>query len=396
VAVYLDHAATTPVRPEVAAVVAAALKTVGNPSSLHASGRSARKWVEESRERVAVALGARPGEVVFTSGGTESDNLAVKGLFWARRAADPRRVRILASMVEHHAVLDAVRWLGDADRARVEWLPVDGHGRLDVGALRSALNRDPASVALVTVMWANNEVGTIQPLGEVVAAARAHGVPVHADAVQAVGQVPVDFGASGLAAMSVSGHKLGGPMGIGALLVRREVDLVPVLHGGGQERDVRSGTVDVAGTAGLAEAVVAATEAQPQERRRLAVLRNDLVDAIRAAVPEAVFNGDPSGNGRLPGNAHFSFPDCDGDSLLLLLDGAGIECSTGSACSAGVAQPSHVLAAMGMPADLARGSLRCTLGHPSTAADVAALAAVIGRVVDRARAAAVADRRRDS
>jgi cysteine desulfurase len=396
VAVYLDHAATTPVRPEVAAVVAAALKTVGNPSSLHASGRSARKWVEESRERVAVALGARPGEVVFTSGGTESDNLAVKGLFWARRAADPRRVRILASMVEHHAVLDAVRWLGDADRARVEWLPVDGHGRLDVGALRSALNRDPASVALVTVMWANNEVGTIQPLGEVVAAARAHGVPVHADAVQAVGQVPVDFGASGLAAMSVSGHKLGGPMGIGALLVRREVDLVPVLHGGGQERDVRSGTVDVAGTAGLADAVVAATEAQPQERRRLAVLRNDLVDAIRAAVPEAVFNGDPSENGRLPGNAHFSFPDCDGDSLLLLLDGAGIECSTGSACSAGVAQPSHVLAAMGMPADLARGSLRCTLGHPSTAADVAALAAVIGRVVDRARAAAVADRRRDS
>jgi cysteine desulfurase len=396
VAVYLDHAATTPVRPEVAAVVAAALKTVGNPSSLHASGRSARKWVEESRERMAVALGARPGEVVFTSGGTESDNLAVKGLFWARRAADPRRVRILASMVEHHAVLDAVRWLGDADRARVEWLPVDGHGRLDVGALRSALNLDPASVAMVTVMWANNEVGTLQPLGEVVAAARAHGVPVHADAVQAVGQVPVDFGASGLAAMSVSGHKLGGPMGIGALLVRREVDLVPVLHGGGQERDVRSGTVDVAGTAGLAEAVVAATEAQPQERRRLAMLRKDLVDAVRAAVPDAVFNGDPSENGRLPGNAHFSFPDCDGDSLLLLLDGAGIECSTGSACSAGVAQPSHVLAAMGMPADLARGSLRCTLGHPSTAADVSALAAVIGRVVDRARAAAVADRRRDS
>jgi cysteine desulfurase len=345
---------------------------------------------------MAVALGARPGEVVFTSGGTESDNLAVKGLFWARRAADPRRVRILASMVEHHAVLDAVRWLGDADRARVEWLPVDGHGRLDVGALRSALNLDPASVAMVTVMWANNEVGTLQPLGEVVAAARAHGVPVHADAVQAVGQVPVDFGASGLAAMSVSGHKLGGPMGIGALLVRREVELVPVLHGGGQERDVRSGTVDVAGTAGLAEAVVAATEAQPQERRRLAMLRKDLVDAVRAAVPDVVFNGDPSENGRLPGNAHFSFPDCDGDSLLLLLDGAGIECSTGSACSAGVAQPSHVLAAMGMPADLARGSLRCTLGHPSTAADVSALAAVIGRVVDRARAAAVADRRRDS
>jgi cysteine desulfurase len=394
VAVYLDHAATTPVRPEVAAVVAVALQTVGNPSSLHASGRSARKLVEESRERVAAALGARPGEVVLTSGGTESDNLAVKGLFWSRRAADPRRVRILASAVEHHAVLDAVRWLGEAEGATVEWLPVDGHGRVDVGALRLTLDRDPASVALVTVMWANNEVGTLQPVGEVVAAARAHGVPVHADAVQAVGQVPVDFAASGLAAMSISGHKVGGPMGIGALLVRPELDLVPVLHGGGQERDVRSGTVDVAGAAGLAEAIVAATDAQPQERRRLAMLRADVVEAVRAAVPDTVLNGDPSEAGRLPGNAHFSFPECDGDSLLMLLDGAGIECSTGSACSAGVAQPSHVLAAMGVPAELARGSLRFTLGHTSTAADVAALTAVIRGVVDRAKAATTADRRR--
>ena len=394
--VYLDHAATTPVRPEVAEVVAEALQTVGNPSSLHAAGRSARKSVEESRERVAAALGARPSEVIFTSGGTESDNLAVKGLFWSRRAADPRRVRILASAVEHHAVLDAVRWLGEAGGATVEWLPVDSHGRLDVRALRSALDREPASAALVTVMWANNEVGTLQPFGEVVAAARAHGVPVHADAVQAVGQVAVDFGASGLAAMSVSGHKVGGPMGIGALLVRPDVDLVPVLHGGGQERDVRSGTIDVAGTAGLAEAVVAAIEAQPRERRRLTMLRNDLVEAVRAAMPDAVLNGDPSDRGRLPGNAHFSFPGCDGDSLLLLLDGAGIECSTGSACTAGVAQPSHVLAAMGVPAKLARGSLRFTLGHTSTSADVTALAAVIGPVLDRARAAAVADRRRDS
>ena len=393
--VYLDHAATTPVRPEVAEVVAEALQTVGNPSSLHAAGRSARKSVEESRERVAAALGARPSEVIFTSGGTESDNLAVKGLFWSRRAADPRRVRILASAVEHHAVLDAVRWLGEAGGATVEWLPVDSHGRLDVRVLRSALDREPASVALVTVMWANNEVGTLQPVGEVVAAARAHGVPVHADAVQAVGQVAVDFGASGLAAMSVSGHKVGGPMGIGALLVRPDVDLVPVLHGGGQERDVRSGTIDVAGTAGLAEAVVAAIEAQPRERRRLTMLRNDLVEAVCAAMPDAVLNGDPSDRGRLPGNAHFSFPGCDGDSLLLLLDGAGIECSTGSACTAGVAQPSHVLAAMGVPAKLAPGSLRFTLGHTSTSADVTALAAVIGPVVDRARAAAAADRRRD-
>jgi cysteine desulfurase len=250
VGVYLDHAATSPVRPQVAAVVAAALRIVGNPSSLHAAGRAARKSVEESRERVAAALGARPGDVVFTSGGTESDNLAVKGLFWSRRAGDTRRVRVLASAVEHHAVLEAVRWLGEVEGAVVEWLPVDSRGRLDVGALRAALARDPASVALVTVMWANNEVGTLQPIGEVVSAARRHAIPVHSDAVQAVGQVPVDFAASGLAAMSISGHKVGGPMGVGALLVRPEIELAPVLHGGGQERDVRSGTVDVAGFGG--------------------------------------------------------------------------------------------------------------------------------------------------
>jgi cysteine desulfurase len=395
VGVYLDHAATSPVRPQVAAVVAAALRIVGNPSSLHAAGRAARKSVEESRERVAAALGARPGDVVFTSGGTESDNLAVKGLFWSRRAGDTRRVRILASAVEHHAVLEAVRWLGEVEGAVVEWLPVDSRGRLDVGALRAALARDPASVALVTVMWANNEVGTLQPIGEVVSAARRHAIPVHSDAVQAVGQVPVDFAASGLAAMSISGHKVGGPMGVGALLVRPEIELAPVLHGGGQERDVRSGTVDVAGTAGLAEAIAIATDAQPHEASRLATLRSGLVEAVQLAVPDAVLNGALSPAERLPGTAHFSFPGCDGDALLLLLDGAGIECSTGSACSAGVAQPSHVLTAMGVPPQLGRGSLRFTFGHTSMTADVAALAAVIGPVVERARAATVADRQRE-
>jgi cysteine desulfurase len=387
---YLDHAATTPVRGAVVDVVAANLRTPGNPSSLHASGREARKAVEEAREQVAAALGARPGEVVFTSGGTEADNLAVKGLFWSRRAADPRRVRILASAVEHHAVLEAADWLQEAQAAAVEWLPVDRLGRVDVPVLRSALARDPASVALVTVMWANNEVGTVQPVDEVVAAARPFGVPVHSDAVQAVGQVPVDFAASGLAAMTVSGHKLGGPMGVGALLVRPEVGMVPILHGGGQERDVRSGTIDVAAVAGLAAAIVAATEAQPGEAERLASLRDGMMAAIRAAVPDVVINGDQSPAGRLPGNLHVSLSGCDGDSLLLLLDGAGIECSTGSACSAGVPRPSHVLAAMGVPAELARGSLRLTLGHTSTTADVAAVAEVIGPVVQRAQAARVA------
>jgi cysteine desulfurase len=385
--VYLDHAATTPVRPDVVDVVAARLRMLGNPSSLHASGREARKSVEESRETVAAVLGARPSEVVFTSGGTEADNLAVKGLFWARRAADPRRTRILASAVEHHAVLDAVQWLAEAEGASVEWLPVDRLGRVDLAALDAALNRDPQTVALVTVMWASNEVGTVQPLAGVVEAARARGVPVHSDAVQAVGQLPVDFAATGIDAMTVSGHKVGGPMGVGALVVRREVELVPVLHGGGQEREVRSGTLDVAAIAGFAAAVDAATAARAEEAPRLASLRDALVASVLAAVPDAVLNGDAGADGRLPGNVHLSFPGCEGDSLMLLLDARGIECSTGSACSAGVPEPSHVLLAMGVDPLLARGSLRFSLGHTSTEADVDAVAEAIGPVVERARTA---------
>jgi len=385
--VYLDHAATTPVRPDVVDVVAARLRMLGNPSSLHASGRAARRSVEESRETVAAVLGARPSEVVFTSGGTEADNLAVKGLFWARRAADPRRTRILASAVEHHAVLDAVQWLVEAEGASVEWLPVDRLGRVDLATLDAALNRDPQTVALVTVMWASNEVGTVQPVARVVEAARAHGVPVHSDAVQAVGQLPVDFAATGLDAMTVSGHKVGGPMGVGALVVRREVELVPVLHGGGQEREVRSGTLDVAAIAGFAAAVGAATAARAEEAPRLAALRDALVASVLAAAPGAVLNGDAGAAGRLPGNAHLSFPGCEGDSLMLLLDARGIECSTGSACSAGVPEPSHVLLAMGVDPLLARGSLRFSLGHTSTRADVDAVAEAIGPVVERARTA---------
>ena len=390
--VYLDHAATTPVLPEVVDVVAARLRMLGNPSSLHASGRAARKVVEESRESIATALGAWPGEVVFTAGGTEADNLAVKGLFWARRAADPRRSRILASAVEHHAVLDAVRWLAAAEGAAVEWLPVDRVGRVDVDALRAAIERDPASVALVTVMWANNEVGTVQPVEEIVQIARRQGVPVHSDAVQAVAHLPVDFGGSGVDAMTVSGHKVGGPVGVGALLVRRDVDVVPVLHGGGQERDVRSGTLDAASVAGLAVAVEVATACTARSTVEVGSLRDALVSAVMATVPEAVRNGDSHPGGALPGIANVSFPGCDGESLLLLLDALGIECSTGSACSAGVAEPSHVLLAMGVSPETARGSLRFSLGHTSTVADVAALARAIGPVVERARSAGVINR----
>jgi cysteine desulfurase len=385
--VYLDHAATTPVLPEVIDVVAARMRALGNPSSLHSSGRAARKAVEEARETVAEAVGAAPGEVVFTSGGTEADNLAVKGLYWARRAADPRRTRVLVSAVEHHAVTDTAEWLGKSEGAQIEWLPVDREGRLVVDELRSALAGDPDSVALVSVMWANNEVGTLQPIAEVVAAANRYGVPVHSDAVQAVGSVPVDFSASRLTAMTVSGHKLGGPVGSGALLVRRDADLVPVQHGGGQEREIRSGTLDAPSIAGFATAVEAAVASRTVRASRIGELREALIGGVLEAVPDAVVNGPADPRRRLPGIAHVSFPGCEGDAMMMLLDGQGIDCSTGAACAAGVPEPSHVLLAMGADPLLARSSLRFSLGHSSTRADVESLVAAIGPVVERARAA---------
>jgi cysteine desulfurase len=391
---YLDHAATTPMVGAAVEAMTTHLRDVGNPSSLHASGRHARRVVEESRETIAQALDCRPGEVVFTSGGTEADNLAVKGVFWARRAADPRRVRVLTTAVEHHAVLDAVHWLGDNDGAEVELLPVDSTGRLDLDALRASIERDPESVALVSVMWANNEVGTLQPVCEVVELCRPHGIPVHTDAVQALGSVPLGFAASGVDAMTITGHKAGGPFGVGALLVRRELAVTALVHGGGQERDIRSGTIDTPAIAAFAAAVELAVKHQAEHAVHVAALRDDLVRRVIEVVPDAHLHGpDVLGKRaggvetRLPGNAHLGFPGCEGDSLLMLLDARGIECSTGSACSAGVAQPSHVLLAMGCEHEAARHSLRFTFGHTSTPADVDAVVEAIVPVVDRARAA---------
>jgi cysteine desulfurase len=388
--VYLDHAATTPLTAAALAALTTELSRSGNPSSLHGSGRRARRVVEDARETLAAAAGAHPSEIIFTSGGTEADNLAVKGLYWARRAEDPRRTRILCSSVEHHAVMDAVEWLERHEGAAVTWLPVDSQGAVSVDAVREALAADPESVALVTVMWANNEVGTIQPVAEIAAAAAHYGIPVHSDAVQAFGSVPVSFGGSGLATMAVSGHKLGGPVGVGALFVGRSVQLTPVQHGGGQERDIRSGTLDAPGTASFAAAADSAVARLPEESARIAALRDRLVEGIRQAVPEAVLRGPrlPAGSdGRLPGNAHFTFPGCEGDSLLFLLDAAGVETSTGSACTAGVPRPSHVLLAMGLAEDEARGAQRFSLGHTSTAADVDTLVGALPDAYRRARAA---------
>jgi cysteine desulfurase len=370
--------------PEAVAAVADVMGEIGNASSLHTSGRRARRRVEESREAVAAAVGARPSEVIFTSGGTEADNLAVKGIFWARRAADPARRRIVASPIEHHAVLDALDWLVRAEGAEVSWLPVDRHGVISPEALADALDDD---VALVTTMWANNEIGTIEPIAELVVVAHQFGIPLHTDAVQAVGVLPVDFAASGADAMTISGHKFGGPFGVGALVLGREVACTPVLHGGGQERDVRSGTLDVPAVAGLATAATIAVQRRDHLAARLAGLRDRLVAGVGEIVGDAVVNGDPEHH--LPGIAHLSFPGCEGDALLMLLDARGVECSTGSACSAGVAQPSHVLIALGADAATARGSLRFSLGHTSTEADVDAVLDAIGPAVERARRAGV-------
>ncbi len=386
---YLDHAATTPMVSEAIDALTARLHHVGNPSSLHASGRAARRVVEESREAIAQALGARPSEIVFTGGGTEADNLAVKGIYWSRRAESPHRRRILASAVEHHAVMDSAWWLAQHEAAQVEWLPVDEHGRVQPDTLRRAISDDPDAVALVSVMWANNEVGTVAPIAELAEIAHEHGIPIHSDAVQVLGQLPVDFAASGLDAMTITGHKFGGPVGVGVLALSRALTPTPVLHGGGQERDVRSGTLDAPAIAALAAAAEVAVKQQPERAEHLAGLRDDLVRRVTASVPDAVLNGDPALaiEHRLPGNAHFSFPGCEGDALLLLLDARGIDCSTGSACSTGVPQPSHVLLAMGVPEALASGSLRFSFGHTSTVDDVDAVAAAIAPVVERARGA---------
>lgn len=387
---YLDHAATTPMLPSALAAMTEQLGVTGNASSLHTAGRRARRTVEEARERLAKAIGARPSEVVFTSGGTESDNLAVAGTFAARREADPARIRIISSSIEHHAILDCVDHLVAREGAKVTWVDPTPSGEIPVSALRAAIEADPGSVALVTVMWANNEVGTVQPVAELAAVAHEFGIPFHTDAVQAAGHVPVDFTASGVDLMTITGHKVGGPLGVGALVVRRDVVLVPQSFGGGQERQIRSGTLDVPAILAFAVAVEESTRVLDSESTRLVALRDTLIrSALDLDYDITVGGAWEAGDGihRLPGNAHLLVPGCEGDSLLYLLDAAGVECSTGSACQAGVPQPSHVLLAMGIPERTARGALRLTLGHTSTEADVEAALTALPAAIERARRA---------
>ncbi|MBI5161752.1 MAG: cysteine desulfurase [Micrococcales bacterium] len=389
--VYLDHAATTPLRTEVLEAYARALRSVGNPSSSHRAGQSARDLVETGREQVAAALDADPVEVLLTAGGTEAVNLGIKGLYWARRAADPARRRILVPRGEHAATTESVAWLARHEAAEVQWIPLDALGRLDLAAAAAALDAHPREVALVSTVWASNEVGTVQPIRELAALAARHGVPVHVDGIGAVGQVPVAFRTSGIAALSIAGHKLGAPVSTGALILGREWSVEPLLHGGDQQRG-RSGTEDAAGAVALGLAAELAARELPETAPRVAALRDRLLRGIRERVPDATLRGDPDPGGRLPGNAHITVAGADGDGLLYLLDAAGFAVSTGAACRAGVTSPSPVLMAMGLDETTARGALRMTLGGTTTTAEVDALLEVLPAVVERARAAVAASR----
>tara|TARA_R110002020_G_scaffold152794_2_gene330746 strand:- start:35052 stop:36233 length:1182 start_codon:yes stop_codon:yes gene_type:complete len=386
VTIYLDHAATTPMRPAVVQAFAAALPVVGNPSSIHSQGQAAKRMLEEARETVAASVGADSVEVTFTSGGTEAINLALKGLYWARNSGSVERRRVLVAQAEHHATIDAVAWMQSHEGAQLDWIPVDAFGRIDVEYVRTALADD---VALVSMLWANNEVGTLQPVTEIAALAAAHGIPVHVDAVSALGYVPIDFHAAGVAALSVSAHKIGGPVGVGALVIARSASVTPLIHGGSQQR-ARSGTMDAPGAVAFAAAAREATADLAEQAARLTILRDSLIAGVQAAVPEAVLRGDPSD--RLPGNAHFTFPGCEGDSLLFLLDVAGFSVSTGSACQAGVPEASHVLLAMGLDEPTARGALRISLGESTTTDEVEQFVAALPRAVEQARSAGYSDR----
>ncbi|WP_454295566.1 cysteine desulfurase family protein [Salana multivorans] len=383
---YLDHAATAPPLPEAVEAFAREAARVGNPSSLHAAGRAARASLETSRERIAAALGAEPAEVILTSGGCEADTLALVGGFLAAREADRGRDAVAVSAIEHVAIRDAVDALASRHGARRLVVPVTGDGVLDLDALDAVLDAEAEALAVVSVMAANNETGVLQPITEVVRRVRERAgnrVLVHSDAVQAVAHEPMDFAASDLDALSLSGHKLGAPVGIGALLAQRTTPLARTQHGGGQERGVRSGTVPVALAAALAVAVEHAVTTRDAANARLHTLRTELEAGILASVPEVRING--AGVARLPGFTHLTLPGADIDALLFLLDAAGVQVSSGSACEAGVSQPSEVMLAMGDDERVARSVLRLTLGRTTTHDDVAAVLAVLPDAVARAR-----------
>lgn len=367
-AVYLDHAATTPMRPELVAGYLEQLQVVGNPSSVHGSGQKARRVVEDSRDRLAKAIGCHRSEVLFTSGGTEANNLAIKGLFLQRNAEDSNRTLVITAGTEHHAGIDPVEWLESAEGAEAVWVPVNTQGVIDLNWLTAFIATNGERVALISLMWVNNETGLITPISKITELASKHSIPVHSDAVAAFGHVPLNFKDSGLATMAISGHKLGSPVGVGALIVARDAKLAVTSHGGGQERGIRSGTLSAPLAYTLGEAAALAEAEREEVEERLDGFRKQIVTAIKSHVENANFT-----RGEQPGFAgiiHFTFPGCSGDSLLFLLDTAGVSVSTGSACRAGVAEASHVIMAMGRSEDEARGSIRISMGYTTTQEDI--------------------------
>jgi cysteine desulfurase len=384
--VYLDNAATTPISEVALQAFIEQSRQIGNASSLHTYGRTVRKEVEEAREKIAGLIGCHASEIIFTGSGTESNNLAIKGAFWHRNKDGIARNVIVISAFEHHAVLDPAQWLEDFEGAEVVKVQVSRDGYIDFAALETVLHERHDEIALISIMHANNEIGTIQPIERITSLAREFDIPVHSDAVQSLGKVTVSFKELGLFAMTISAHKVGGPVGVGALVLRKGVDITPILHGGGQERDIRSGTLNSAGIVAFAAAVQSAIRDLDVNAEKVRALRAKLIIAIQNEINDATLNGVFDG-ATLPGIANISFPRTESDSLLLLFDAEGIACSTGSACSAGVQEASHVLMAMGLSDKEARSSLRFSLGTSNTDTDIEYLQTCIKRVIDRARAA---------
>jgi len=371
--VYLDHAATTPMFDVAIEAMNSSLRKLGNPSSLHTEGRSTRKDVEDAREKIAKAIGCLASEVIFTGSGTEADNAANKGLFWH---ADKKV--ILVSSIEHHAVLDPAHWLAEHEGAELIQIPVNSDGVVDIEFVKKTIAERGSEIALISVMHSNNETGVIQPIAEIVKAAG--DIPVHCDAVQSFTKVPISFKELGLFAMTISGHKVGGPLGIGALILRRAYEIPALLHGGGQEREIRSGTLNAPSIVAFS---AAATEHYPSSD--VQTLRDNFISALHTAIPDAYVNGEASQ--RLPGIVNVTFPGTQSDTLLLLLDNAHVSASTGSACSAGVHEASHVLLAMGHTEESAQSSLRFSFGAASTQADVDYVMSVLPGVIATGRAA---------
>jgi cysteine desulfurase len=384
-AIYLDYAASVPINPEVLATYTEALKTVGNPSATHSFGQSSRMMLEDAREQLALAVGCDRSEVIFTAGGTESDNLAIKGLFWQQRADNPVRNVIVSAPVEHHAVIDPIEWLEAHEGAEVAWIPVSDEGVLDLLWLENFLAARGAEVALISVMWANNEIGVINDIKAITALAAKHGIAVHSDAIAAFGHVPIDFKASGLSAMSISAHKVAGPVGVGALILGRAAKLTPLTHGGGQERSMRSGTMNAAG----AKAFAHAASLTVANMRKHNAHTQALVEKLRAGVEGAITGARFSRGSAvaMTHNAHFTFEGLKSDGLLFLLDQAEIAVSAGSACQAGVDRPSHVLLAMGRTEEEANSCLRVTVGLQTTEAEVERFLEVLPAAVATARSA---------